>query len=137
LFDVLGSKLSISQKIDFIEATPDILTTSYDSSSAALLMMIVLLQGLVLSLLVWFWLQSRQASAKSLIGGGAATTVGVLGVGCTACGAGVLYPTLSGLGLGWLSSSALFGRGLMIVGVLLLIYTTHRLVIYIETQLNS
>ena len=132
LFNILTAEIAISEKLDFLWTTWSFLGSSYDFVHAVLLVAISLLQGVSLSLLIDIW-QKQRRNSKALAANGLAVSAGALGASCSACGTGLLYPLLSTVGATSSTLVSYLSFALMVFGVVILIYTIHRLVLIAPT----
>lgn len=132
LINVMSSSLSFSSKWEFILSTPEILTTAYDPIKAALLVLIAILQGLVVSLLIFYWSSKRVADRNTIASSGAGLSLAALGASCGACGAGILYPFLASVGVLTVTSASFFEMLLMVLAVVVLVYSIHRILLLLS-----
>jgi hypothetical protein len=106
----------------------------FDTSATIILTLVTIMNIIVLS--IYFKRQRNNLNKKSLAATSLGMLLGMFGVGCVSCGALILAPLLSTLGiLGALELLPFFGKELVVIGVCFVIGSTMYLLYQLKKPL--
>ena len=125
--------ISVARKINFVLDLYGGLDTSISVFSAITIITVAVLFGINIAMLVYMLKRNSAVSApkrqgKSIFSTFVATIVGVLGIGCAACGSLILTPLITALGATWILTALPFGgREFSLVAIILILISIYSL----------
>ncbi len=132
---ISSSTYTSGDKLAILATSIGTLYTNFTPLSMWLTIIVATLTGLNISLFA-FYIKERRALEKTVGTGFLGTLVGLLGVGCTACGS-VIITSLFGFGAtaSFLGFFPLHGAEFGLVGVVVLIYANYLIIKKIDAPL--